>query len=361
MLYLQIEAQRARAKRLQKEKELKCPEIRNVPEKKRSSKSAGSSVEIWDNGIPEEKPGSPVSSSTLPDSEWVKLSPQEKLSWAKSTEDPRIAIGHHSPLEKKIVSLGGVHTPAARNLLAQRHKEEHETLSKEKAMSFDHRLAKAENYYYTRIMEMMEEQNEFKKPRMEPVTTPKSQRSLESEEWDYVVSERELKQIECHIHRAEQARCMDTKWESFPQIPSKTHFPQILSPESKKDVIRMTPSMRKQIREWDRKQQTKEHLERMIRGRELNEERNKERLSVRIPSHPPPFLKRIKKKSHKRFGWSTAYPLLQPHDESPIKLDVLVAESSEKKDVRKIKKRVHRTFLSIPSLLRSHLEKMKRY
>ncbi|XP_072497625.1 uncharacterized protein [Notamacropus eugenii] len=104
MLYLQIEAQRARAKRLQKEKELKCPEIRNVPEKKRSSKSAGSSVEIWDNGIPEEKPGSPVSSSTLPDSEWVKLSPQEKLSWAKSTEDPRIAIGHHSPLEKKIVA-----------------------------------------------------------------------------------------------------------------------------------------------------------------------------------------------------------------------------------------------------------------
>ncbi|XP_043859296.1 uncharacterized protein LOC122754932 [Dromiciops gliroides] len=267
MLYLQIEAQRAKAKRLQKEKELRYPEIRNVPEKKGRSKSAGYSVEIWDSRIPEEKPGSSLSSSTVPDSEWVKLSPQEKLSWAKSTQDPRIALGHQSPLEKKIVSLGGLHTPAARNLLAQRHKEEHEVLSKEKAMSFDYRLAKAENYYYTRIMEMMEEQNEFKKPRIEP------------------------------------------------------------------DGVQKTPSMRKQIREWDRRQQMKEHLERMIRGREFNEERNKERLSVRIPSHPPPFQKRIKKKNHKRFGWNTAYPLLQPQDASPIEVDVLVEESPEKKDV----------------------------
>ncbi|XP_020829842.1 uncharacterized protein LOC110199380 [Phascolarctos cinereus] len=330
MLYLQIEAQRAKANGLPKEKELKYPEIRNASEKKERFKSAGSSVERGDSGRAEEKPGSPLFSSMLPDSEWVKLSPQEKLSWAKRTQDPRIAIGHQSPLEKKIVSLGGPQTPAARNLLAQRRKEEHETLFKEKVKSFDYQLAKAENYYHTRILEMMEEQNEFKKPRIELVTTPKSQKNSEAEEWDYLVSERELKQIECHIRRAEQARCIkDTKCESFPQIPSKTHFPQILIPESKKGAIQKTPSMRKQIREWDWKQQTKEHLERMIRGREFNEERNKERLSVRIPSHPPPFQKHVKKKSHKWFGWNTAYPLLQPQDASPIKVDVFVEESSE--------------------------------
>ncbi|XP_051852047.1 putative uncharacterized protein ZNRD1-AS1 isoform X2 [Antechinus flavipes] len=342
------------AKKLQKEQELNYPETIIAPEKKERSKSVRSSVEIRTNGLPK-------SSNILPDSEWVKLSPQEKLSWAKSTQDPRIAIGHQSPLEKKIVSLGGLHTPAARNLLVQRYKEEHETLSKEKAMSFDYRLAKAENYYYTRIMEMMEEQNEFKKPQIEPVKIPKSQKSSKIKEWDYLVPKRELKHIKSHILRTEQARySKDIKYKSLPQSSSKTHFPLILFSENKKNDIKKTPSMRKHIRESDQKQQMKEHLERMNRGREFSEERIKERLSIRIPSHPPPFQKQMKKKSRKTFEWSIAYPLLQPQDTSPIKVDVLMEESSEKKDVGKIKQ-ISRPFLTIPSLLRSHLEKMKHY
>ncbi|XP_031821104.1 uncharacterized protein LOC100931331 isoform X2 [Sarcophilus harrisii] len=98
MLYLQIEAQRIIAKKLQKEQELKYAQTRIATERKERSKSAGPSVEIRTNGLPE-------SSNILPDSEWVKLSPQEKLSWAKNTQDPRIAIGQQSPLEKQIVVI----------------------------------------------------------------------------------------------------------------------------------------------------------------------------------------------------------------------------------------------------------------
>ncbi|XP_001375122.4 uncharacterized protein C10orf120 homolog [Monodelphis domestica] len=360
MLYLQIEAQRVNSKNLQKEKESKYSEIRSAQERKGNCKRAGGSVEIWNNGILEEKPDPSLSTFTVSDSEWVKLCPQEKLCWAKNTQDPRIAMGHQSPLEKKIVSLGGLHTPASRNLLAQRHKEENESLSREKAMSIDYQLAKAETYYYSRIMEIVNEKNEFKKPRIELLTSSKNQKITEAEEWDYLVPERELQQIESHIRRAEQARSIkDSKCKSLSYIPNKIHFPK-LSPESKENVFQNTPSIRKKVREWDRNQQTKEHLERMKRGREFNEERTKERLSVKIPDPPPPFQKHIKKKSHKVYEWNHAYPLLQPHAESPIEVDILV-EEPEKKDVRKVKKRVHRTFLSIPTFLRSHLEKMKHY
>uniref|UniRef100_G3VCX0 Uncharacterized protein n=1 Tax=Sarcophilus harrisii TaxID=9305 RepID=G3VCX0_SARHA len=183
----------------------------------------------------------------------------------------------------------------------------------------------------------------------------------ETKEWDYLVPKRELKHIKNHIHRTEQARySKDIKYKSLPQSPNKTHFPLILLSENKKNDIKKTPSMRKHINEWDQKRQTKEHLERMIRGREFNEERIKERLSVRIPSHPPPFQKHMKKQHRKTFEWSTAYPLLQPQDESLIEVDILREEPLEKKDVRKIRQ-FRRRFLTVPSLLRSHLEKLKRY
>ncbi|XP_044531191.1 uncharacterized protein LOC123246347 [Gracilinanus agilis] len=267
-----------------------------------------------------------------------------RLCWAKSTQDPRIAMGHQSPLEKKIVSLGGLHTPASRNLLAQRHKEENESLSREKAMSFDYQLAKAETYYYSRIMEMVNEKNEFKKPRIELLKSSKSQKNAGAEEWDYLVPERELQQIESHIRRAEQARSIkDSKCKSLSSIPNKIHFPKLLLPESKRNAFQNTPPTRKKVREWERDQQTKEHLERMNRGRECNEERAKERLSVKIPNPPPPIQKHIKKKNHKMYEWNTAYPLLQPQDGSPIEVDILVQEP-EKKDVRKNKKRKEKNF-----------------
>ncbi|XP_037352086.1 uncharacterized protein LOC119233651 isoform X2 [Talpa occidentalis] len=38
----------------------------------------------------------------LSDSEWLDLSAEEQLAWAKNTQDPRIAVGFQSPLEKKI-------------------------------------------------------------------------------------------------------------------------------------------------------------------------------------------------------------------------------------------------------------------
>uniref|UniRef100_H0XML4 Uncharacterized protein n=1 Tax=Otolemur garnettii TaxID=30611 RepID=H0XML4_OTOGA len=61
-----------------------------------------------------------------------------RLAWAKSSKDPRIAAGQQSPLEKKILNLGGVHTTAARQLITQKYQEEYETLCREQALSLDY-------------------------------------------------------------------------------------------------------------------------------------------------------------------------------------------------------------------------------
>ncbi|XDB63363.1 hypothetical protein AB1E18_016693 [Capra hircus] len=90
MLYVVIEAERARLKKLYKENELITPKSRLVPEDKRGSRAEQYGVNVLGQRFTKE-PVSSHAQSLVQDSEWFMLSPQEKLAWAKVSKDPRIA------------------------------------------------------------------------------------------------------------------------------------------------------------------------------------------------------------------------------------------------------------------------------
>nr|XP_044605552.1 putative uncharacterized protein ZNRD1-AS1 isoform X2 [Equus asinus]XP_044605559.1 putative uncharacterized protein ZNRD1-AS1 isoform X2 [Equus asinus] len=289
------------------------------------------------------------------------------LAWAKKTQDPRIAVGSQSPLEKKIQSLGGVHSSEVRKLLAQKFQKENETLHKLKAMSFDFRFARAEAYYYQRYQEMMLE-NPWKYnmiPKWEikkEEKRPQSKKTKDAKKWDSVVPERELNQIEKHIHRAERARGLrDHKYRLLPQrIPSETLLPKILTLEKDKktETIQKTPKtkIKKHKIAWAKKQ-IKGHRERMIRGRELTEQRNDKGAAQKLSTWGPPFRKsQAEKEEVKEFEWVTAYPIAQPYQEELLEVTVLMEKSKEEDQ---IKKPLRREVLSMPPFLRSQLEKNK--
>ncbi|KAM6182358.1 uncharacterized protein C10orf120 homolog [Erethizon dorsatum] len=198
------------------------------------------------------------------------------LAWAKTSKDPRVAAGQQSPLEKKILNLGGMHTTAARHLITQKRQEEYETLCREQARSLDYWLAKAESYYNKRIMDIMKKEamgNEMKM-KMEEET-----QSTEGQKHYYVVPERERKQIERHIHRTGQVRGFKNRTFRQPQPLSDT-LPKIM-PEKPGTQ----EAQRKQVNEREQ-MQIKDHQERMIRGRELTEQRLKERILRKSQSQP---------------------------------------------------------------------------
>ncbi|KFO29638.1 hypothetical protein H920_08960 [Fukomys damarensis] len=201
-------------------------------------------VEAGYNGRLAKEPGAmQVLPSQLPTvTQWLGLSTENQLAWARNTQDPRIAVGPHFPLEKKIKSLGGIHSSEVRKLLAQASQKENETLDKFKAMSFDFWFAKAEAYYHQQHQEITMEgaQNDKTVPEQEiKIVEKRSQRekSEDANKWDYLVSERELNHIEKHIHRAERARGLrDHKYQLLPQrIPSKILSPKTLPPEDAKN------------------------------------------------------------------------------------------------------------------------------
>nr|XP_040138183.1 uncharacterized protein LOC101956707 isoform X4 [Ictidomys tridecemlineatus] len=104
MLYVLIEAQRDRLKKLQKDNELIKPESRIISKDKRGQGTEPSEISIIGQHVTKE----PISSLLKPliqGSEWFTLSPEEKLAWAKASKDPRIAADQHSPLEKKILNI----------------------------------------------------------------------------------------------------------------------------------------------------------------------------------------------------------------------------------------------------------------
>ncbi|XP_051837556.1 uncharacterized protein C10orf120 homolog [Antechinus flavipes] len=108
--------------------------------------------------------------------------------------DPRIALGKHSPLEKEIMRLGGVHTIATRRLLAQKQKEEEKTLRNLRQKSLD----------YQKALEYKKEHpllNTGKKS-MEKIWTAKIIISRE----DLKVPTRERKTINKHIERMKLGR-----------------------------------------------------------------------------------------------------------------------------------------------------------
>ncbi|XP_006160370.2 putative uncharacterized protein ZNRD1-AS1 [Tupaia chinensis] len=275
-----------------------------------------------------------------------------RLAWAKVSEDPRIAAGQQSPLEKKILNLGGAHTTAARQLIIQKYQEECETLCKEQALSLDYWFAKAESYYNRRIEEIMKEEGtglEVKKK-----TEEKTMKSIEVPKRHYLVPTREMKHIERHIYRAGQARELNNK--TFKKIfrpPSEITLPKII-PEDHgiQNAQRKQVNKREQI-------QIRGHQERMIRGRELIEQRLQERILRKSYSQPPTRQKHEKvKEEMKELERVTAYPLFQPR-RSLIKVNILM-EKSEREEADKITKPFLRKFLAVPPFLKSQIGKAKK-
>ncbi|XP_049742631.1 putative uncharacterized protein ZNRD1-AS1 [Elephas maximus indicus] len=279
-------------------------------------------------------------------------SPIFRLAWAKASKDPRIAVGQQSPLEKKILNLGGLHTTAARRLIIQKYQEEYEMLYKEQAVSLDYWLAKAESYYNKRVVEMMKEQQ------TDSETEEKTTQSIEGQKRCYFVPERELKHIERHIHRTGGARELRNKTLRQLLRPiSETTLPKIVPEEHGMQ----NPQRRKQVHEREQIQ-IKDHQERMIRGRELVEQRLKERLLKINQSQSPTHEKHGKvKKEIKEFERVTAYPLFQPCHANLIKVNILMEKSQDRKEENTVIKPHKRKFLTMPPFLRNQIGKIKEW
>ncbi|XP_020766523.2 trichohyalin-like isoform X1 [Odocoileus virginianus] len=298
------------------------------------------------------------------DSEWLALNAEEQLAWAKNIQDPRIAVGSHSPLEKKIKiikdsqlkrvlilpfdkSLGGVHSSEVRKLLAEKTQQENERLDQLKAMSFDFRFAQAEAYYYQHYQEMLEEACKHKMVPEGEIKTeekerrPHNEKKEDAKKWHYLVPERELNQIQKHIYRAEQARGLrDHNYQLLPQsisdeIPSHKVLNQ-KKDENTENIQKTHKIKAKQYRVAWAKKQIKGHQERMILGRELTEKRNSQRVAQKIPAQAPPFLKpQVKKKEVKEYEWVTTYPIVQPYAEALLEVTVLMEKSKKEGKIGK--------------------------
>ncbi|XP_031244386.1 putative uncharacterized protein ZNRD1-AS1 isoform X2 [Mastomys coucha] len=294
----------------------------------------------------------------------VRKSMKDRLAWAKCTQDPRIAVGPCSPLEKKIKCLGGTHSSRVRKLLVQEFQQESETVDKLKTMSFDFRFAKADSYYYQQRQEMIREAWNYK-PDEEWNTNPeeekpKCKKTKNAKKWDYLVPEREMNHIEKHIHRAERARGLrDHKYQLIPQnTSSKTPSPKPLVPEDekKKNIPKPHKTIPKKPKMAWAKEQMKQHKDRMMRGRALSEEREDQRVP-KLTIHGRPHLKsKAKKEEEKEFEKVKAYPIFQPSNEKLIEVTVHMEKS---KSVN-VQKPLGRQFLCMPPFLKSQLEKNKK-
>uniref|UniRef100_A0A8I5Y7K1 Similar to RIKEN cDNA 1700022C21 n=1 Tax=Rattus norvegicus TaxID=10116 RepID=A0A8I5Y7K1_RAT len=289
-----------------------------------------------------------------------------RLAWAKSSQDPRIAVGPYSPLEKKIKGLGGTHASRVRKLLVQELQQESETVDKLKTMSFDFRFAKADSYYYQRHQEMIREAWNYKPDsewdnNPEGEKKPKCKKPENGKKQEYLVPEREMSQIEKHIHRAERARGLrDQKYRLIPQnIPNEMFSPKSLVPEDEKNKnIQKTHKTipKKPKVEWA-KEQMKQHRDRMVRGRALTEQRKDQKKTPMLTSHARPHLKpKGKKKEKKEFEKVIAYPIYQPSNESLIEVTVLM----EKSKAENVQKPLQRELLSMPPFLKSQLKRNKK-
>ncbi|XP_029800954.1 putative uncharacterized protein ZNRD1-AS1 isoform X2 [Suricata suricatta] len=272
---------------------------------------------------------------------------KERLAWAKMSTDPRIAAGQQSPLEKKILNLGGVRTTAARQLVAQKYQEEHETLRREQALSLDYWLAQAESYYNKRIVEMGGQETgcEMKK-KLEGETT----QNLERQKQYHMVPAREGRHLGRRVQRAGQAREVQNKpRRPRPQAPGETTVPRIV-PERQSilSAQKIKPlSEREQA-------QTEAHQERMLQGRALGEQRLEEGGLRRARSRG----RRGRAESEVReFEHVTAYPLLQPRGRSRIKVNVLVEKNREEGNT--VIKPHQRRYLTVPPYMRSQIGKIK--
>nr|XP_027785951.1 uncharacterized protein C10orf120 homolog [Marmota flaviventris] len=118
--------------------------------------------------------------------------------WSKSYKlDPRIAFGKYSPMEKEILRLGGIHTMAARRLLAFKKEEEHKMLRELQLQSPD----------YIQVAHCKKHTSGNVRAPLERVWTAKV--IVPSEEFKMPL--REKVNISKHIERMQLARALSSK------------------------------------------------------------------------------------------------------------------------------------------------------
>ncbi|XP_075835037.1 putative uncharacterized protein ZNRD1-AS1 [Microtus pennsylvanicus] len=162
------------------------------------------------------------------------------------------------------------------------------------------------------------------------------------------VSEKERKQMEREAHSTGQAReFKNTTCRLFPneRLPRIVHDGQA--------------AQRQQVKKREQVQ-INDHQERMLRGRELIEQRLKERLLRRSSSQLPSLekLERVKKEM-KDFERANAHPLLELRTKSLIKLESLIEKSQVREERKTAKKPHQRKFLAFPPFVKSHVRKVK--
>ncbi|XP_051060186.1 putative uncharacterized protein ZNRD1-AS1 [Phodopus roborovskii] len=172
--------------------------------------------------------------------------------------------------------------------------------------------------------------------------------SMEGRKRHCCVSEKERKQTERQAHRTSQAREFKSKMCRF--------FPSERLPRIVHDA--QTAQRRQQVKKREQAQ-IKEHQERMLRGRELIEQRLKERLSRRTQGQLPSLekLERMKKEM-KDFERANIHPLLELRRKSLIKLESLIEKSQVREEAKTVKPH-QRKSLALPPFLKSHVRKSK--
>lgn len=182
----------------------------------------------------------------------------------------------------------------------------------------------------------------------------KATQSTERQKQCCLVPEREMRHVERQMQQAAQARALTEK--ALRQLlgpPPEPALPKLVCEGPGVQNARR----RKQVN--DREQlQIKDHQERMIRGRELIEQRLKARFLRKSQSQPPTTEKHERvKKEVKEFESVIAYPLFQPR-RSQIKVNILM-EKSQNREEDTIIKTYQRKFLTLPPFLRSQIRKIK--
>ncbi|XP_075388962.1 putative uncharacterized protein ZNRD1-AS1 [Tenrec ecaudatus] len=174
----------------------------------------------------------------------------------------------------------------------------------------------------------------------------------------YFVPKRELKHIERHIHRAGRGGESSRRDFRKPRQPTReTTLPKLV-PE---DPGMPKAQRRKQVCGRE-EMQIKDHQERMLRGRELLEQKLKEGI-LGITQSPSPAHKKQPgrdKKEMQVFERVTAYPLFQPCQASRIQVNILMEKTpNEEEEGGTVVRPYTKKFLPMPPFLRSQIGKEK--
>lgn len=172
---------------------------------------------------------------------------------------------------------------------------------------------------------------------------------MEGRKHYYSVPEKERKVTEQQAQPTAQAReCKNRICRLFPReaLPRIVHDAPIAQ-------------RRQQVKKRE-KVQIKDHQERMLRGRELIEQRLKEQL-LRKGQSQLPSLEKVDqvKKETKDCEKTNAHPLLQLRTKSLIKLESLLEKSQARDEGKTAIKPNQKKGMALPPFLRSHARKIK--